>query len=184
MCTGTLVADDVVLTAAHCTDFLQEVGEDGLGPADLRVTFDPAPDDASTYNAVDHIVTHPDWFTTPPCRGNSKRACLAPPAEDIALVWLDEAVAGVSPAPIAEAGYLESLDLKSKRFTVVGYGYDDFETGRFISRMPIIVDDGVRSYREVSVISEHDAFPDRFVKITASTCFGDSGVRSSTMGPS
>ena len=70
LCTGTLVADDVVLTAAHCTDFLQEVAEDGLGPADLRVTFDPAPDDASTYNAVDHIVTHPDWFTTPPCRGN------------------------------------------------------------------------------------------------------------------
>lgn len=174
-CTGTLVADDVVLTAAHCTDFLQEVGEDGLGPGDLRVTFDPAPDDASTYYAVNHIVAHPDWFTAPPCRGNSKGACLAPPAEDIALVWLEEPVTGISPAPIAEGGYLESLDLKSERLTVVGYGVDDFETGSIVSRMPTIVFDGVRSYRQVSVISERDAFPDRFVKITASMCFGDSG---------
>jgi hypothetical protein len=27
----------------------------------------------------------------------------------------------------------------------------------------------------VSVITKHDAFPDRFVKITQSLCFGDSG---------
>ena len=40
-CSGTLVRSDVVLTAAHCTDFLQEVGADGFGPADLRISFDP-----------------------------------------------------------------------------------------------------------------------------------------------
>jgi hypothetical protein len=59
-CSGTLVADDVVLTAAHCTDFLQEEGEDGFGPDDLRISFDPAPDENSTYYSVDHIVVHPD----------------------------------------------------------------------------------------------------------------------------
>jgi S1-C subfamily serine protease len=41
--------------------------------------------------------------------------------------------------------------------------------------VPAPVDDGIRSYREVSVITEHDVFPDRFVKITRGTCFGDSG---------
>jgi Trypsin len=35
--------------------------------------------------------------------------------------------------------------------------------------------DGIRSYRDVSVIPTQDAFPDRFIKYTQSTCFGDSG---------
>src|SRR5215204_5916325 len=121
-CSGTLVAADVVLTAAHCTDFLVEEGSDGFGPDDLRITFDPTPDATSTYYLVDHIVVHPDWFTAPACIGNSKNACLAPPAEDIALVWLTDDVEGVTPAPVADAGYLDELDLKTETFTVVGYG--------------------------------------------------------------
>ena len=86
-----------------------EVGADGLGPDDLRLTFDPAPNDASTRYATDHIVVHPDWFTAGPCLGNSKHLCLASPAEDIALVFLAEPVAGVDPSP--------SPDLTSTRWT-------------------------------------------------------------------
>jgi len=166
-CSGTLVADNVVLTAAHCTDF--------LGPGDLRVSFEVDPNGGSTYYYADQIVVHPDWFTAPPCRGNSKRCYLAPPREDIALVWLSENVAGVTPAPVAGAGYLDALDLTSESFTVVGYGVDDFIKGNIISPHSIAVVDGVRSYRHVTAITEHDAFPDRFVKITQSLCFGDSG---------
>ena len=70
-----------------------------VGPDDLRISFDPEGD--APYCTVDHIVVHPDWFTAPPCIGNSKQRCLAPLAEDIALVVLDNAVAGVTPAPIA-----------------------------------------------------------------------------------
>ena len=41
-CTGTLVAPNVVLTAAHCTSFFTgEVGdEDELGPDDWRISFE------------------------------------------------------------------------------------------------------------------------------------------------
>jgi hypothetical protein len=172
-CSGTLVRPDVVLTAAHCTDFLIEEGPDGFGPDDLRISFDPEGD--APHYTVDHIVVHPDWLTAAPGRGNSKKLYLAPPHEDIALVFLDTAVAGVTPAPIADAGYLAGLDLTSETFTVVGYGIDDFITGSILANHPVVLVDGVRSYRDVSVITEHDAFPDRFLKITQSVCFGDSG---------
>jgi hypothetical protein len=164
-------------TAAHCTDFFTAaVGDpEGFGVDDLRVSFDPDPDETSTYYLVDHLVVHPGWFNAGPCLGNSKMLCLAPPAEDIALVWLTESVAGVDPAPVADAGYLDGLDLMAETFTVVGYGVDEFITGNIIAPNALIVVDGIRSYRDVSVITTHDAFPDRFIKYTQSTCFGDSG---------
>ena len=175
-CSSTLVAPDVVLTAAHCTDFFTApVGAEGLGPDDLRVSFDVAPDEDSTYYVADHIVVNPDWLTAGPCLGNSKHLCLASPAEDIALVFLQDAVSGVTPSPIAGPGYLDALDVTSETFTVVGYGTDDFVIGSAFSPNQITIFDGVRSYREVTAITTHDAFPDRFLKITAGVCFGDSG---------
>jgi Trypsin len=174
-CSGTLVASDVVLTAAHCTDFLVEEGPDGFGPDDLRITFDPTPDASSTYHLVDHIVVHPGWVNAGPCFGNSKHACLAAPAEDVALVFLQADAAGVTPAPIAGPGYLDTLNLKTTTFTVAGYGTDEYVTGSGAAPHPIVVFDGIRSYKTVTAIPAKDAFPDRFVKITKSVCFGDSG---------
>jgi secreted trypsin-like serine protease len=165
-CTGTLVASDVVLTAAHCVYPAVPAGA-------VRVTFDATPVESSTTFAVDHFVIHPGFISAwPPTPGKNT---LASPWEDIALVWLVEPVAGLEPAPIAHQGDVDALDPGSDTVTVVGYGVNAFTEGSAFSPQFQVEIIGTRSFRDVAILNLHDAFPDRFVKISAGNCFGDSG---------
>jgi secreted trypsin-like serine protease len=97
-CSGTLISPTIFLTAAHC-------GEDGEA---VRVTFDTA--------YVDGDKTYSGTFQADPLYGWSQND-----PHDIAVVVLDRAVRGITPARLPAAGSLSSLS-GSQQFTSVGYG--------------------------------------------------------------
>jgi hypothetical protein len=174
MGTCTLVDEHIVLTAAHVVDWV--VREDA-GVENVFVTFDPLVDPAATRYYASSIEVNPIWWTAPALWNNSKSRALGPGNEDEALVWLAESVTGITPAKIVAADGMNGLDLTSSAFTVVGFGLNAFVSGNAMSwRNPQTqwLYNG-RYYKDVSAITEHDLFPDRYVKITASLGYGDSG---------
>jgi V8-like Glu-specific endopeptidase len=105
-CSGTLISPTVFLTAAHC----------GEGESDrVRVTFDTA------YQAGDKVYT--GTFHADPAYDQSQSD-----PHDIAVVVLDKAVKGISPAKLPAAGSLSGLS-GSQQFTSVGYGAYEVTNG-------------------------------------------------------
>src|SRR4051812_32842767 len=96
-CSGTLISPTVFLTAAHCAE-----GDR------VRVTFDTA--------YVDGDRTYAGTFHADPAYNQSTSDY-----HDIAVVKLDQAVRGISPARLPTAGSLSGLP-KTQQFTSVGYG--------------------------------------------------------------
>ena len=98
-CTGTLIAPRVFLTAEHCDE----------GVSRVAVTFD------STYDAATGTTYWGTWHGNP-----SYNKAQSDP-QDVAVVVLDKAVKGITPARLPAAGSLSGLD-GSAQFTSVGYG--------------------------------------------------------------
>jgi secreted trypsin-like serine protease len=98
-CSGTLIAPQVFLTAAHCGDADTER---------VRVTFDTAYEDGDAVYA--------GTFHRDPLYGHDQSD-----PHDIAVVVLDKAVKGIAAAKLPAAGSLSGLPA-SQQFTSVGYG--------------------------------------------------------------
>jgi secreted trypsin-like serine protease len=157
-CSGTLIAPTVVLTAGHCTDFLNP-------RKPLWVTFEPEFDrDGIFYGG--HAVTDPNY------RPNTL-------ANDVGLVLLDNAPAGIEPAPLIGRGVLDRMKrlgtLKGTDVTNVGYG----ATVRFTHHPPEILYDGIRRYSRSPVkglTKDHLLLQENHSATgEGGTCFGDSG---------
>lgn len=104
-CSGTLIAPTVFLTAAHCAV--------DNGPA--VVTFDTAyVAGDTTYAGTFHVdPLYPGPMSDP---------------HDVAVVILDEAVKGITPARLPAAGSLSALQ-SNQPFTSVGYGAYEVTNG-------------------------------------------------------
>jgi V8-like Glu-specific endopeptidase len=150
-CTGTLIAPKVFLTAEHCDD----------GVTKVKVTFD------SVYEA-------PGTTYTGTWHGNPNYNHTASDPQDIAVVTLDKAVTGITPARLPRANALANLS-GAQQFTSVGYGAQSVTSGA-----------GGKTFHYADVrfsgTGTLNTLTGTWLKISgnashgdANTCYGDSG---------
>jgi hypothetical protein len=105
-CTGTLISARVFLTAEHCDE----------GVSRVEVTF------ASTFDRATSTTYWGTWHGDP-----SYSQSQSDP-NDLAVVVLDKAVKGITPARLPAAGSLSGL-AGDQQFTSVGYGAQSVTSG-------------------------------------------------------
>jgi trypsin len=167
ICSGTLIDPEVYLTAGHCTAAL---ASRGVAPSDVWVTFDSVfSQDATFLPGTYH--THPDFgFSGPGGRSDP---------HDIAVIVLDKAVRGLTPARLPGEGVLDDLhadhELMSQTFTAVGYGtIRETRTGGPQNILP----NNERRYALQHALSLQPAWLTLSMNQATGdggTCFGDSG---------
>ena len=164
LCSGTLIDEDVFLTAAHCTAFLESIG---IGPDEVWVSF------ADDVDPLDESTLVSGTYVTNP-RYNQRQSDPA----DLAVVLLD-ADQTMDPAELPRVGLFTRMNrqnrLERQKFTAVGYGDQEPERG---GGPPTFPNDGRRwqsvpEFRALNKVwlrlSQNQATGD------SGTCFGDSG---------
>jgi secreted trypsin-like serine protease len=174
ICTGTLIAANVFLTASHCTVFF----EHDLAPAGYTaaVSFDnPIPFGDLTSRStklvtVTAVVSNPLF--------NQAQS----DSEDIAVLLVDpKQTRGITPAVLPEAGLLETLSaqngLKNAVFTAAGYGLQNRVTG---GGTPFFQD--LNPVPRMFAFSSFNSLNGGYIRLSQNpatgnggTCFGDSG---------
>jgi V8-like Glu-specific endopeptidase len=163
VCSGTLVAPQVFLTASHCTDFLLN----DLHTTDVWVTFNT---DSADGPYVHGTMEQNSAYNGKPAQNGN----------DIAVILLDSAPAGITPAALPPVGLFDRMKAdktltQSSSFTAVGYGDGSKETG---GGRPTYFFDGFRW----SSTSFFNALTKSWLRLTQNgsvgaggTCYGDSG---------
>jgi secreted trypsin-like serine protease len=164
ICSGTLIGDDVFLTAAHCS--VAAVNRPGVDADDVFVSFDTTFSETSTL--------HPGttfWDERFGTGGQND-------PHDIAVIVLDDPVS-IAPAELPTEGLLDEMNashkLRDQIFTAVGYG--TVRETRKKGPQGILANQD-RRYALQSMLSLTDAwFTLSMNEATGDggTCFGDSG---------
>ena len=151
-CTGTLISPRVFLTAAHCDE----------GVSHVNVTFD------SSYVYQSGATFSGTWHADP-AFGKAQGD-----PHDIAVVVLDNPVAGITPANLPAANSNAGLG-KDQKFTSVGYGAQAVSSGKGGKTF---------TYTDVRFVASGtlNSVTPSFLRISQNashgdggTCYGDSG---------
>ncbi len=151
-CSGTLIDDSTVLTAAHCVDALRRLETLGLSDFEFVIgTNVYTPSGAWERLAVTEAIQHPDW--DPEANGN-----------DLALLRLD------GPAELAEPVLLNHsdnvADWLAGDITYVGWGdADDTSTDTA----------GIKRTVDIPVYALYDSLVITHSEDNQNLCYGDSG---------
>jgi hypothetical protein len=174
ICSGTLIAPDVFLTASHCTIFfeleLEPLGFDAFVSFDNPIPFGAETDPATNLIPVTDVVTNPGY--------NQRQS---DPGDVAVLIVPAAETAGITPAALPAAGLLDELaaqnGLRNAVFTPVGYGLQNRVVGGgppfFINANPV-----PRMY----AFATFNALNGAWVRLSQNpatgdggACFGDSG---------
>ena len=174
ICTGTLIAPNVFLTASHCTLFYeQDLAPEGYVAAvsfDNPIPFGDLTSKSTKLVGVTEVITNPGYNAAQSDSG------------DIAVLLVDpRQTRGIAPAALPAAGLLDQLaaqnGLKGTVYTAVGYGLQNRVVGGgtpfFQDRNPV---------PRMFAFSTFDALNGGYLRLSMNpatgdggTCFGDSG---------
>lgn len=168
ICSGTLIAPDVFLTASHCTLYFERV----LAPAGFTayISFDnpipwgPLTSGSTNLIPVTDVVSNPGYTQAQNDVG------------DIGVLLVDPSdTAGITPAALPEAGLLDELSyqngLKDATFTVVGYGVQDRVVG---GGQPYFTD--ANPVPRMYAVESFDALNKGFLRLSQNPATGDGGA--------
>lgn len=162
LCSGALIAPDVVLTAGHCTTAFAAKG------AVIAVTFDPEPTADSTF-----VTGTP--YTAPGFDPGGVPGLPGAAAQDVGVVVLDEPVSLDNYGTLPENDVDDALDVDDQPLTIVGYGVQEISRGGRRSGY------GSRAAATLAPLTDLVALDDQYLALVASAgedggaCFGDSG---------
>lgn len=182
VCTGTLIAPTVMITAAHCfgdPEFPSAYGETPDGAPIVEVTFNQ-----QSFFDPNSVFQFGAWYPDPAFCLACGQGLPGFDAHDLAVVILFE------PAPITTFGALPSIGLvdtlqAKTPIDQVGYGVQSFARGRQACELigeppctPVPNAFFTRKAATGGLGSRNHVLADQFLKVNGAhggTCFGDSG---------
>jgi Trypsin len=162
-CSGTLyrtssdqTSSNLFMTAAHCT-----LGVTGQ----FAVTFDPAAPSPSSVYIPGVAYSHPDYTQEDKFNNSLGKAA----SDDVGVVVLSKTPKGITLADLPSIGLVDTLNPKTARLTMVGYGIEDWQSANHWTYGP-------RNYKDVTILEgQRTATGELYLKVSAGQCFGDSG---------